>query len=205
MTQKEIGALREKYPPGARILLHKMQGEPQMTDGLQGTVGSVDDLGQIHVRWDNGSSLALSSEEDRFEVVSVPEKIRVLLVEPGKYPKSIEIPDTLEAMQGLVGGYIEVYSPFDEEVSIVCNDEGKIRKLPLNRAIYDPDTGELLDIIAGSFFLVGTPEDSDSFQSLTQHQQMRYYIRFSNPERFGQMNGKILVEKYVPERERTER
>lgn len=35
------------------------------------------------------------------------EKINVLLIEPGKYPKQIEIEDTLEAMQETVGGYIE--------------------------------------------------------------------------------------------------
>ena len=187
------------------MLLHRMKGEHRLPDGLQGTMESVDDIGQIHVRWDNGRSLALNTEEDRFETVSVPGKITVLLVEPGKYPKSVEIPDTLEAMQKLVGGYIEVYSPFDEEVSLVCNDEGKIRKLPLNRAIYDPESGDLLDVIAGSFFLVGTPEGSDAFQSLTRQQQMRYCIRFNNPERFGQMNGRILVEKYVPERQGKER
>lgn len=37
------------------------------------------------------------------------EKITVLLVEPGKYPKPIEIEDTLEAMQEVVGGDIEEY------------------------------------------------------------------------------------------------
>lgn len=53
------------------------------------------------------------------------EKINVLLIEPGKYPKQIEIEDTLEAMQETVGGYIEEYMPFDDEVAIVCNEEGK--------------------------------------------------------------------------------
>ena len=43
------------------------------------------------------------------------EKINVLLIEPGKYPKQIEIEDTLEAMQETVGGYIEEYMPFKDE------------------------------------------------------------------------------------------
>ena len=38
-------------------------------------------------------------------------KISVLLVEPNKYPKMIEIDDTLEAMQAVVGGDIEEYIP----------------------------------------------------------------------------------------------
>ena len=48
-------------------------------------------------------------------------KISVLLVEPNKYPKMIEIDDTLEAMQEVVGGYIEEYMPFEDEVAIICN------------------------------------------------------------------------------------
>lgn len=52
-------------------------------------------------------------------------KISVLLVEPNKYPKMIEIDDTLEVMQTVVGGDIEEYMPFEDEVAIICNEEGK--------------------------------------------------------------------------------
>ena len=51
------------------------------------------------------------------------EKIKVLLVEPNKYPRMIEIDDTLESMQKIVGGGIEEYMPFDDDVALVCNDE----------------------------------------------------------------------------------
>lgn len=70
-------------------------------------------------------------------------EISVLLVEPGNAPEVIEIPNTLEAMQELVNGYIEMISPFDDDIAIVCNEEGKINCLPLNRAIYiesEPET-----------------------------------------------------------------
>ena len=71
-------------------------------------------------------------------------KISVLLVEPNKYPKMIEIDDTLEAMQAVVGGNIEEYMPFEDEVAIVCHEEGKLIGLPPNRAIYaEPETVEL--------------------------------------------------------------
>lgn len=71
-------------------------------------------------------------------------KISVLLVEPNKYPKMIEIDDTLEAMQTVVGGDIEEYMPFEDEVAIVCHEEGKLIGLPPNRAIYaEPETVEL--------------------------------------------------------------
>ena len=65
-------------------------------------------------------------------------KIKVLLVEPEKYPKEIVIDDSLEAMQEVVGGDIEEYMPYDDDVAIICNEEGKMRGLPLNRAVYVP-------------------------------------------------------------------
>ena len=54
-------------------------------------------------------------------------KIKVLLVEPEKYPKEIEIDDSLEAMQEVVGGDIEEYMPFDDDVAIICNEEDLFR------------------------------------------------------------------------------
>lgn len=65
-------------------------------------------------------------------------------MEPDRYPRMIEIDDTLEAMQAVVGGNIEEYMPFEDEVAIVCHEEGKLIGLPPNRAIYaEPETVEL--------------------------------------------------------------
>ena len=73
---------------------------------------------------------------ERFGDGDKAETISVLLVQPGKYPKTVAIEDSLEAMQALVGGDIEEYMPFEDEVAIICNEEGKVNGLPLNRAIY---------------------------------------------------------------------
>ncbi|WP_432205810.1 DUF3846 domain-containing protein [Catenibacterium mitsuokai] len=75
-----------------------------------------------------------------------------MLIEPGRYPKLIEIEDTLEAMQSLVEGDIEEYMLFDDEVAIICNEEGKMRRIPLNRTVYE-DNKEMVDIIASKFFI----------------------------------------------------
>ena len=72
--------------------------------------------------------------------------IQVLKVASGKAPEAITIPNTLEAMQQMVGGYIEVI-PL-EDVCLVCNEEGKLMGLPGSRRLGD-------DIIAGTFFLAG--------------------------------------------------
>ena len=94
--------------------------------------------------WENGSSLALNIDEDTFEKVEGTEKISVILIEPDKYPKVIEIEDTLEAMQETVGGYIEEYMPFADDVAIICNEEGKMNGMQLNRAIYsEPENVEM--------------------------------------------------------------
>ena len=72
------------------------------------------------------------------------DRISVLRVEPDRYPRMIEIDDTLEAMQAVVGVNIEEYMPFEDEVAIVCHEEGKLIGLPLNRAINaEPETVEL--------------------------------------------------------------
>lgn len=55
------------YPEGTQIILQEMRGESQMPYGLKGTVKFVDDAGQIHMSWENGSSLALNIDEDTFE------------------------------------------------------------------------------------------------------------------------------------------
>jgi len=65
IKKEELEALREKYPPGCRVELVKMD-DPfrEMPPGLQGVVTGIDDSGSIHVDWQNGSSLAVIFGED---------------------------------------------------------------------------------------------------------------------------------------------
>ena len=53
-----------------QLQLNYMDGEPQMPNGLQGTVVEVDDIGQIRMRWANGSSLALDPDLDQFNIIA---------------------------------------------------------------------------------------------------------------------------------------
>lgn len=61
-----VSHTKEIYKKGDRVHLFKMKGEPQLRPGSLGTIRFVDDAGQIHVSWDNGSSLALILNEDEF-------------------------------------------------------------------------------------------------------------------------------------------
>ena len=72
--------------------------------------------------------------------------MKVVMVEPNEEARIIEIEHTLEKMQELVGGYIETYEPFEDEAVIVCNEEGKINGMPMNRVIKDKD-GNILDFV----------------------------------------------------------
>lgn len=109
--------------------------------------------------------------------------MRILIVEPGKAPKTAELTGGLKEMQNIVGGYIQAIYPFSEEVALICNDEGKLQGLPLNRGLRD-ERGELYDIVCGTFFLCGAPSDGEDFTSLTLAQLEEFQRRFQIPELF---------------------
>lgn len=110
--------------------------------------------------------------------------MKILLVEPGKVPRPTEIDSGLESMQRMVGDCIQAVYPFEEPVALICNEEGKLCDLPLNRVLRMPDTGEIYDIIAGTFFLCAAPAESESFASLSAEQIERYSALFQIPEFF---------------------
>lgn len=132
-------------------------------------------------------------------------KISVLLVEPNKYPKMIEIDDTLEVMQTVVGGDIEEYMPFEDEVAIICNEEGKITGMAPNRAVYEENSREMLDIICGKFFIVYAPFEAERFQSLPPDLAEKYREKFKYPERFMRVNNEIVAVPFKPVRADKER
>ena len=81
-------------------------------------------------------------------------------------------------MQSIVGGIIQAIYPFDHpEIALICNDEGKLMRLRPNRALFDKD-GNIVDIVAGTFFLCSAPTESENFESLTDEQIETYKKRF---------------------------
>lgn len=122
--------------------------------------------------------------------------MQVVIVEPEKKPFVQNIDDTLTSMQHIVGGTIQAVYPFEEPVALICNDEGKLLNLPLNRALRD-STGAIYDIVAGTFFLCAAPVVSDRFECLTDEQVQIYLERFATPEQFIMVNGDIFVLPYL--------
>ena len=105
--------------------------------------------------------------------------MKILFIEPGKAPVEKEISDALRSLQEMVGGTVQAIYPFDDPVALLCNDEGKLLGLPMNRALH-----EIEDIICGPFAVVGAPPGAESFTSLTEEQLQRYMERFRSPEHF---------------------
>lgn len=118
--------------------------------------------------------------------------MRVLIVGPKKAPREAVIEHTLEAMQAVVGGPIQAVYPFEEPVALICNDESKSLGLPWNRMLRD-SSGEIYDIIAGTFFLCAAPKDSESFEGLTEDQVQAYSKRFAHPEYFLRTSQGLMV------------
>lgn len=108
--------------------------------------------------------------------------MKVLLVAPNAEPRIVEIDGSLASMQSLVGGLIETVYPFSDLVALICNDEGKLTGLPQNRPLKHPETGEIYDIVCGTFFLCSAPSDSENFESLSEELIEKYTKLFALPK-----------------------
>lgn len=125
------------------------------------------------------------------------ESLTVLLVRPGMHPEVKTIPNTLHSLQQQVGGMIETVYPWpSEHVCLVCNDEGKLMGLPLNRVIPEID-----DAIAGTFFVSGIYYSSDGgdFCSLSEKQIEEFEKKYHWPELFCRSPLGIHVRRCTPE------
>lgn len=116
--------------------------------------------------------------------------LTVLVVEPEQPPYVKNIGDSLHSLQTEVGGSIEAIYPFDDPVAIICNEEGKLMGLPLNRALQD-ENHHVYDVVAGTFLIAGL--GAEDFCSLNEKQIEKYSEHFKTPELFLRLNGRMLV------------
>ena len=106
-------------------------------------------------------------------------EITVVKVEPMKEPVIACLKNDLDSLQKAVSigapdqGLIE-FVWLENNVSILCNEEGKLIGLDPNRRLGD-------DILCGVFYIVAE-DDEGNLISLTPEQQDRYLKRFLTPD-----------------------
>ena len=69
LSREDVAKIKEQYSAGTRVRLHYMDDARAVEPGEEGTVRLVDDMGTIHVDWDNGRRLGLIFGQDKFEVI----------------------------------------------------------------------------------------------------------------------------------------
>lgn len=62
--REKVEALRKEYSVGTRVELVRMDDFQAPPVGTRGTVTGVDGMGNVLMRWDNGSSLSVIVGED---------------------------------------------------------------------------------------------------------------------------------------------
>lgn len=128
-------------------------------------------------------------------------KITVLLIQPMKPPQVIKIPNEKKIMESIIGGKMEEYHPFGDDVALICDRSSKDNK-PLNRAIYSEPDGngkrELMDNIAGNFLICYAPINETEYKSLHDNLIKKYSEMFRYPERFYQNGDSISSVKVIP-------
>ena len=112
--------------------------------------------------------------------------MKVLLVEPGKHPRTVEIEHTLEAMyQVLDCDTITATYPWEDLLALITDDEGLFKDKPWNRVI------DRYTAIKGNFFLCGLgPED---FTDLPEELMEKYRKLFWRPQLFIPTSEGMLV------------
>lgn len=83
--------------------------------------------------------------------------MKVIKKEPGKLPEVIDIKNTLEAMQEVVGGYIESFT-IASDACIICDEEGRFKNSRFNFSLHGQQ-------FFGTVLIVGVK--GDRFTSLS--------------------------------------
>lgn len=87
LTKTEIAQIRLNYPPGTRVLLIHMEDSCAVPSGTRGSVISVDDAGQIHMKWDNGRTLSIVPQADQYRKLTKFELMEEMVIPEKPHPK----------------------------------------------------------------------------------------------------------------------
>lgn len=91
--------------------------------------------------------------------MSKSKTVRVIYIPVGSDPLVRDIEPTLDAMKALIGGgYIEYVGLCRHPgLSVVCDEEGKLKRFKPNVILVDRD-----DVVAGDCFLIRTSDEGEA-------------------------------------------
>ncbi len=118
------------------------------------------------------------------------EKMTVITIEPGMKPYVQEIQSGLESLQREVGGDIQAVYPYDDPISIIAAESGKLMGMPFNRALRDEE-GQIYDVLVGKFLIVGLGEGN--FTSIPAELIPKYTREFQTPEQLVKIGEKNYI------------
>ncbi|MDD6145817.1 MAG: DUF3846 domain-containing protein, partial [Oscillospiraceae bacterium] len=123
--------------------------------------------------------------------MSKEKNITVMCIEPKRFPKVITIENDLRSLQKEVNGLIECID-LSDDITLICNDEGKLMNLSPNRAIKG-ENGQIMDIVAGNIIVAGFDCKSGEFCSLTPEQIEKVSAEYQYPEMFFKHHDQIYA------------
>jgi len=159
-SEKYNGAIAEARDDGLEITAVRLEGKqiPSVNPGFY----FCDCIGFESVDFDASKA------------VKPDNLLRVVALEPGKPAYAAEVADGLRFFQQAVRGRIENAYPFEDNAVLVCNEEGLINDMDVNRIINGTP-------YFGTAFIIGDKGDG-SYCSLTDEQTEQYLDEFQSPE-----------------------
>ena len=107
--ENRIRRIKADYPTGTRVeLIYMDDPYAKLLPGTQGVVEHVDDIGTIHVVWDNGSTLGLVPGVDRFRKVIKPLPTRRFSRKPGSIEELRTVDHTDSSRKVIIEQVIEL-------------------------------------------------------------------------------------------------
>lgn len=104
--------------------------------------------------------------------------IKVLLVEPFDKPKIITIENNYQAISEIICGDVDEYMPFEDNVALLCNADGKRLFLSASHTVTDIETGKT-ELIYGGFIIIGASKFDTEYHSLDDNLIDKYMDLFS--------------------------
>jgi len=125
---------------------------------------------------------AIANASEIWDEIKMTGRIPVLLVDQLEEPYFTSIRSNLHEYRRIVKGNIEMITcPDLKGIDIICNEEGKIMSLPLNRSL--TDNHEVYDIVAGTMILAGNDHEGETI-GLTEDKLVEGYDYFKLPQIF---------------------